>query len=686
MLSRMANRKLSAAIAAAVLVYCLCGAFLIMQKPGLQYDEALTALGSIHMLHSAEEFPLPHDPHSWFCPFGRCVPLMTLRYAGAVKEYAFLPLYAVFGPRTVILRFASMLLGAVGIWGLGRLTGERLGWRIGAVAALMIAINPAYVNQTVFDSGVIAMWMCGFGVLCLAIAACLRRPDAHHAFWLGAAMGFAVWTRANFLWQLAAIFGAALIIARRQIFKRGLHWTWISVGGFIGAFPLILYEILSKGGTWEALGMFPARDGFAQRILTRLMLFSETLLSDREHRAMWDGPPLPAWQGRLFLIVVVVSCIVCLTMRSKLDAMRYLWARGFALTFLFLAAFLFLSRLDVSEHHLVALVPLAAVLAASAGFLIQEPYPKARIICGGLAGVYVACALYWQAAAVEGLRRTGGVRSWSDSIFTLARDLEQKYPTREIQIVDWGLQNSLYFLSNGRLHSREIFWDASPEQSGRRRSWLEEVRDGGVFLLNAPENRQLPVASQAFLQALAGGQPAFRRFTIDQRDGRPYVEIIEVEPNTLHRAQPSGAAQSGGQRLSATVATADNAVAGRLEGFHQIENGGWRWTKKRFSITIDSPDPQGQTGARFTLRLYVPDSSMQKLGAITLTARLGDHVLPPETFRRPGQFSFARDLDAAWVKAGPNRVDFTLDKALAPTASDGRELGIVVVSASLETR
>lgn len=682
----MTNRNLSAAMAAAVLVYCICGAFLIMQKPGVQYDEALTALGSVHMLHSADEFPLPHDPHSWFCPFGRCVPLMTLRYAGAVKEYIFLPLCAVFGPRTVILRFASMLLGAVGIWGLSKLAGERLGWRGGAIAGLAIAINPAYLNQTVFDSGVIAMWMCALGLLCFAIAVYLRRPDAHHAFWLGAAMGFGVWTRANFLWQLAAICGAALILARRRFFTWGVHLGWVCVGGFVGALPLILYEILSKGGTWEAIGMFPARDSFARSILTRLILFSETLLSDREHRAMWDGPPMPAWQSRLFLGVIIASCIACLTVRSKLDATRALWARGFALTFLFFGAFLFLSRLDVSEHHLIALVPLASMVTVSAGLLIQERYRRARFLYGGLAAIYISCALYWQAAAVEGLRRTGGVRSWSDSIFALARDLEQKYPRREIQVVDWGLQNNLYFLTNGRLHSREIFWDASREQSGRRRPWLDEVRDGGVFLLNAPENRQLPVASEAFLQALAGGQPTFRRFSVNQRDGRPYAEIIEVEPNTLHSAQASGNALRSGQRLSSTVATADNAAAGRLEGFHQIENGGWRWTKKQFSITIDLPDPAGQTQGRLNMRLYVPDSSIQKLGAITLTARVGNHPLAPETFGRGGQFSMVRDLDVAWIKAGPNRIDFILDKALPPTASDGRELGIVVVSASLEMR
>jgi hypothetical protein len=86
------------------------------------------------------------------------------------------------------------------------------------------------------------------------------------------------------------------------------------------------------------------------------------------------------------------------------------------------------------------------------------------------------------------------------------------------------------------------------------------------------------------------------------------------------------------------------------------------------------------------LQLYIPDASIQKLGAITLTARLGDHLLAPETFRKSGQQTFERDIPAAWMKPEGNRFNFAVDKSLAPTAQDGRELGIVVVSAALEPR
>jgi len=70
------------AIIGALAVYFLWAALLILQNPGLQYDEALLVLGSVHMRHSVGEIPLPHDPDTWFCPFKRCLPLMTVRYVG----------------------------------------------------------------------------------------------------------------------------------------------------------------------------------------------------------------------------------------------------------------------------------------------------------------------------------------------------------------------------------------------------------------------------------------------------------------------------------------------------------------------------------------------------------------------------------------------------------------------------
>jgi hypothetical protein len=279
-----------------------------------------------------------------------------------------------------------------------------------------------------------------------------------------------------------------------------------------------------------------------------------------------------------------------------------------------------------------------------------------------VAAVYVGSVTYWQFEAIRGLHRTRGVGAWSDGIYTLARRLPQRYRTQEIKILDWGLENNLYVLTDARLHTREIYSDEAHS------AWPEEIRRGGVFLLNGPENRQFPEASEAFLKALAETRPVMQRFTVPQRSGVPFAEVIDIQPDSI--GQGSVPESAGAARPPE-----------KLEGLYPPESGGFRWTKREFAMTF------GGTGAaRLILQLYIPDASIQKLGDITLSARLGDHNLAPETFRRPGQYAFERDVSAEWLHPGGNRFDFTLDKSLAPTAQDGRELGIVVVSASLEPR
>jgi len=77
---------------------------------------------------------------------------------------------------------------------------------------------------------------------------------------------------------------------------------------------------------------------------------------------------------------------------------------------------------------------------------------------------------------------------------------------------------------DGKIRSREIYDNASEEQR-----WIEQIRQGGVFLMNGPANRQFPAASAGFLAALTVARPSMKRFTVAQQNGVPYAEIIEIE-------------------------------------------------------------------------------------------------------------------------------------------------------------
>ncbi len=368
------------------------------------------------------------------------------------------------------MRFASVFLSLIGIWGVAKIIGEHVSRPAAAFASLAIAINPAFDNITVFDNGTVGVWMAAFGLVCLALSGYVRRSSARTAFWLGAAMGFGIWSRANFLWLDIAILIAALVVLRKEFLFPLRHWiAWVT-GGIAGGLPFLVYQVHSKLGTWEATNMFVAPEPLAHRLFVRLVMLSETFLTDREHRAMWDGPAMPGWQRWLYPAVVVASLVICGAMGSRWSLARWRWARGLALTFVVLGLFLFLTRTRVSEHHLVALVPLAAIIVVLACSILQAQFRWGRGVSAGLAAVYLSSVFSWQVQTIDGLHRTRGVGAWSDGIYTLARQLPQKYGAQEIKILDWGLENNLYVLTDARLHTREIYSDVAACAMARRNS------------------------------------------------------------------------------------------------------------------------------------------------------------------------------------------------------------------------
>src|SRR5258708_24598683 len=116
---------------------------------------------------------------------------------------------------------------------------------------------------------------------------------------------------------------------------------------------------------------------------------------------------------------------------------------------------LLVPRAPVSEHHLVALLPFAAAMAALVLTRLPSrdrkeavgPSRTIILITAALAIVYIGAALYWQFAAIQGLRRTGGVGQWSDGINPLAIYLEEKHSVKPIKILALGFKTSLFVIT-----------------------------------------------------------------------------------------------------------------------------------------------------------------------------------------------------------------------------------------------
>jgi hypothetical protein len=131
----------------------------------------------------------------------------------------------------------------------------------------------------------------------------------------------------------------------------------------------------------------------------------------------------------------------------------------------------------------------------------------------------------------------------------------------------------------------------------------------------------------------------------------------------------------------------DPAAAGQLlKGVYGIESGSWRWTAGHFSLLFRRPPGAEQKGAKLTLGLTVPGVVLQKLPSVSLTASINGSKLGSAVYGQPGSFVFTADVGPALLAGNDITVDFALDRSIPPNGRDGRELGIILTSAGLESK
>jgi len=288
------------------------------------------------------------------------------------------------------------------------------------------------------------------------------------------------------------------------------------------------------------MGRVGARLGPAARLFERLPLLAETFVSDGEHRAIWGGPPVRAWQIALTATLVAAGAACALLPSKHRDETSgaAAWRRGSALTLVVFTATMLFSRMNVTEHHLVTAVPVAAVAAVLGFRRIGVGSRAALPAIAGAAALWGAVAVSWDVRAAEGLRVTGGRGDWSDAIEDVAATLRREAPGDEARALRWGLANNVFVLSRGTVRMRELFWGAT-EAGPFVGSWADEIRGGGLFL----SGRGSSLAEDGFRRALAASGQPYRKWTFRQRDGALYAELFRIlpAPPTAPTPSPSSA-------------------------------------------------------------------------------------------------------------------------------------------------
>jgi len=139
--------------------------------------------------------------------------------------------------------------------------------------------------------------------------------------------------------------------------------------------------------------------------------------------------------------------------------------------------------------------------------------------------------------------------------------------------------------------------------------------------------------------------------------------------------------------LATVVHTADPQTSAQLlDGFFDVEQNSWRWTKRKFAVNLRPPVDSARNGATLELKFVIPDPVIAGLKTLTLSASVAGVALAPQTYTASGGQVYSREVPGRALAAAAVKVEFTLDKALPPGPNEQRELGVVVNSIALEPK
>ena len=118
-----------------------------------------------------------------------------------------------------------------------------------------------------------------------------------------------------------------------------------------------------------------------------------------------------------------------------------------------------------------------------------------------------------------------------------------------------------------------------------------------------------------------------------------------------------------------------------LNGFYAIESNAWRWTGRKFAISLRPPLGGRLKGAKLEFACAVADAIASQLLPLTLRATVAGHPLEPQHLTAAGQQTVTFVVPKEALVEDAVVVEFELDK-VARLGDESRELGLIAASAA----
>ena len=497
-----------------VVVGALCLIFLaagcaFIPRLGIQNDEVFFASGLYEPLAYRHGIRVFHTK----------VPLMLLNYLGATKTWFYAGWFKLWPPSPASLRVPMLLAGAVSVWMFYRLLRRIAGNRAALAGAALLAADPVYLLVTLWGPIV------SHHLLLLSVMLCfLRFHHTRSSRWLAAACfcaGLGLWDKALFAWLFAALALGALAAAPRAVSSAlsGRNLRIAAIWFILGALPLLWFNFKSRGETVRgnaalSLAELPAKAGVLRYSLDGSLLFGWVVTD--------QAPPTPRGPSG-----VVEEASLGLADAAGLREQGFmLWGCGLAVLLLpwlwrtparapvlfglvsFAAGWFQMAITQgagMAAHHTLLLWPLpqlvVAVALAEASRRIARAGPVVLLAAVALlAGSNLLVLNQYLADAV----RKGPGLDFTDAVHPLAR-LLLKEPAGQVFAADWGMLDSLRFLSQGKLRLRVASdLTGKPSLTGEERKKLREwIAGPGDIFVGHTEGREFNRGSTARLRQFA---------------------------------------------------------------------------------------------------------------------------------------------------------------------------------------
>ena len=385
------------------------------------------------------------------------IPVMSMDYVGALKSWLYWPVFHFWRPGIWTIRLPACAISLLTLVLFADVVRRAAGNITALLAVLFLATDASFVLTNVFDWGPVALLLCG-SVACVNL---LQRYAARGGAWrVGAAAliaGAALWYKAIFVFPLAAMLAAMIVVYFRELRQRVSRRTvLVAVACFAaGISPLIAFNLARRGATVLAVGYIGSAPMEEKALMMRRTLDGRALehlvfRSFANERLARGGESLPvlveSWYrestlgpGSALPVLLAASLLALPFVRGSnlFRPLLFAWIAGVSMFALMIG----FRDAGAGPHHTVLVYPAPHFIVAATLVALCQRVPRAAGLAAAVAAVLVLSNLYLLNRYREAGVRNGFSVYWTAASEALTNTIaERKLPAA---FLDWGIRETV---------------------------------------------------------------------------------------------------------------------------------------------------------------------------------------------------------------------------------------------------